>query len=164
MSAYRGLQGEYISLRGGRPLSVSVDSTVSALTLFPGWEDIGPWYRAEVHGLTEAQLDFCDAAPRPQVAVVEHPAPHQSYGSGRVPLVVLSLGGYAVGRPYPACTRPPRRPECPARGPTCHQSAQSPHVLGYRRHPGAARRGHRPHPGGVGAPHSGASSASSLLP
>ena len=42
---------------------VSADSTVPALTLLPGWDDIGPWYRAEVHGLTEAQLDF--AAPPP---------------------------------------------------------------------------------------------------
>jgi hypothetical protein len=47
-------------------MSVSVDSTVSALTLFPGWEDIGPWYRAEVHGLTEAQLDFAVPPPAPE--------------------------------------------------------------------------------------------------
>jgi hypothetical protein len=36
-------------------MPASVASTAPALTLFPGWEDIGPWYRAEVKGLTEAR-------------------------------------------------------------------------------------------------------------
>jgi hypothetical protein len=44
-------------------MPASEASTAPALMLFPGWEDIGPWYRAEVQGLTEAQLDF--AAPPP---------------------------------------------------------------------------------------------------
>jgi hypothetical protein len=43
-----------------------VSTTVSALTLFPGWEDIGPWYRAEVQGLTAAQLEFAAPAPAPE--------------------------------------------------------------------------------------------------
>jgi hypothetical protein len=47
-------------------MPTSVTSTMSALTLFPGLEDIGPWYRAEVHGLTEAQLDFAVPAPAPE--------------------------------------------------------------------------------------------------
>ena len=47
-------------------MPVSVDSTVPALTLCPGWEDIGLWYRAEVHGLTEAQLDFAAPPPAPE--------------------------------------------------------------------------------------------------
>jgi hypothetical protein len=34
--------------------------------MFPGWKDIGPWYRAEVHGLTEAQLDFATPPPAPE--------------------------------------------------------------------------------------------------
>ena len=47
-------------------MPAAMASTVSALTLFPGWEDVGPWYRAEVHGLTEAQLDFAAPAPAPE--------------------------------------------------------------------------------------------------
>src|SRR5262245_42677746 len=47
-------------------MPASVASSVSALTLLPGLEDIGPWYRAEVHGLTEAQLDFAAPAPAPE--------------------------------------------------------------------------------------------------
>src|SRR5262249_51833995 len=47
-------------------MPASVTSTMSALTLFPGLADIGPWYRAEVHGLTEAQLDFAAPAPAPE--------------------------------------------------------------------------------------------------
>ena len=47
-------------------MPASVTSTTSALTLFPGLADIGPWYRAEVHGLTEAQLDFAVPAPAPE--------------------------------------------------------------------------------------------------
>jgi hypothetical protein len=47
-------------------MPTSIASTVSALTLFPGWEEIGPWYRAEIHGLTEAQLDFAAPPPAPE--------------------------------------------------------------------------------------------------
>jgi len=47
-------------------MPASVTATMPALTLFPGLEDIGPWYRAEVHGLTEAQLDFAVPAPAPE--------------------------------------------------------------------------------------------------
>ena len=46
--------------------AASGSATMPALTLFPGWEDIGPWYRAEVQGLTEAQLDFAAPAPAPE--------------------------------------------------------------------------------------------------
>src|SRR4029453_8092153 len=48
------------------PMPASVASTVSALTLFPGWEDIGPWDWAGVQGLTEGQLDFAAPAPAPE--------------------------------------------------------------------------------------------------
>jgi len=47
-------------------MSGAVDVTVPALMLLPGWEHIGPWYRAEVHGLTEAQLDFAVPPPAPE--------------------------------------------------------------------------------------------------
>jgi hypothetical protein len=47
-------------------MPASVSTTVSALPLFPGWEDVGPWYRAEVQGLTEAQLAFAAPAPAPE--------------------------------------------------------------------------------------------------
>ena len=47
-------------------MPASVASTVPALTLFSGWEDIGPWYRAEVQGLTGAQLDFAAPPPAPE--------------------------------------------------------------------------------------------------
>ena len=46
-------------------MPASVVSTMSALTRLPGWEDIGPWYHAEVHGLTDAQLDFAAPPPAP---------------------------------------------------------------------------------------------------
>src|SRR5438874_4569750 len=46
--------------------AASGSATMPALTLFPGWEDIGPWYHAEVEGLTEAQLDFAAPAPAPE--------------------------------------------------------------------------------------------------
>lgn len=36
----------------------SMASTANALTLFPAWDSMGPWYRAEVGGLSDAQLDF----------------------------------------------------------------------------------------------------------
>jgi hypothetical protein len=41
----------------------SVSLTASALTLFPAWDSMGPWYRAEVEGLSDAQLDFDSQAP-----------------------------------------------------------------------------------------------------
>ena len=82
-------------------MPASTDSTVSALTLFPGWEEIGPWYRAEVHGLTEAQLDF--AAPRP-------PAPewlwwsirhHTSHTARVVFLWLFSIWGDTLWEGHP---------------------------------------------------------------
>src|SRR5262245_46460602 len=47
-------------------MSLAGAATPSALTLFPGLQDLVPWYRAEVHGLTEAQLDFAAPAPAPE--------------------------------------------------------------------------------------------------
>jgi hypothetical protein len=47
-------------------MSASGPSPGSARTLLPGLHDLGPWYRAEVHGLTEAQLDFATPAPAPE--------------------------------------------------------------------------------------------------
>src|SRR5262245_60831384 len=60
---------------------------------------------------------FCGTASRPRVVVVEHPAPHETYDACRVPLVMHSLGGHAVGRPSPAGARPPWPYGCPGRRP-----------------------------------------------
>src|SRR5262245_65098723 len=62
------LEGSWTNIASlkGVPMPTSMASTVSALTLFPGWEELGPWYRAEVHGLTEAQLDFAAPPPAPE--------------------------------------------------------------------------------------------------
>src|SRR5262245_60831385 len=47
-------------------MSASGAAMVPALTLFPGWEDVGAGYRAELHGLTAAQLDFAAPPPAPE--------------------------------------------------------------------------------------------------
>ena len=47
-------------------MSPSGAATQSARTLVPCGGDLGPWYRAEVHGLPEAQLDFTAPAPAPE--------------------------------------------------------------------------------------------------
>jgi len=47
-------------------MSPSGAATQSARTLVPGVGDLGPWYRAEVHGLPEAQLDCAAPAPAPE--------------------------------------------------------------------------------------------------
>jgi hypothetical protein len=47
-------------------MSASELSPGSALTLVPGVTDLGPWYRLEVQGLTEAQWDFAAPAPAPE--------------------------------------------------------------------------------------------------
>jgi hypothetical protein len=44
-------------------MPASVSSTASALTLLPSWGSMGPWYRAEVGGLSDAQLDFDSQDP-----------------------------------------------------------------------------------------------------
>src|SRR5262245_18556845 len=47
-------------------MSPSEAATPSALALVPGIEDMGPWYRTEVQGLTEPQLDFAMPTPAPE--------------------------------------------------------------------------------------------------
>ena len=47
-------------------MPAAVAATGSALSLLPDLENIRPWYRAEVQGLSEAQLDFAAPAPAPE--------------------------------------------------------------------------------------------------